>query len=41
MSMSRKGTPSDNAPMETFHGYLKHETFYLEPQLKNTNEIVS
>lgn len=28
-------------PMETFHGYLKHETIYLEPQLKSTNEIVS
>ncbi len=41
MSMSRPGKPSDNAPIETFHGYLKHETFYLEPQLKSSNEIVS
>lgn len=41
MSMSRPGKPSDNAPIETFHGYLKHETFYLEPHLKSSNEIVS
>lgn len=41
MSMSRKGVPSDNAPIECFHGYLKHETFHLEPQLKSSNEIVS
>lgn len=41
MSMSRPGKPSDNAPIETFHGYLKHETFHLEPQLKSSNEIVS
>jgi putative transposase len=33
-SMSRPGKPSDNAPIECFHGYLKHETFHLEPQLK-------
>ena len=41
MSMSRPGKPSDNAPIETFNGYLKHETFHLEPQLKSSNEIVS
>lgn len=41
MSMSRKGVPSDNAPIECFHGYLKHETFYLEPQLQSSNIIVS
>lgn len=41
MSMSRPGKPSDNAPIECFHGYLKHETFHLEPQLKSSNEIVS
>ena len=41
MSMSRRGKPSDNAPIETFHGYLKHETFHLEPQLKSSNEIVT
>ena len=34
MSMSRPGKPSDNVPIETFHAYLKHETFHLEPQLK-------
>lgn len=41
MSMSRPGKPSDNAPIECFHGYLKHETFHLEPQLKSSNEIVT
>ena len=30
MSMSRKGTPADNAIIETFHASLKCETFYLE-----------
>ncbi|SFS61509.1 Transposase InsO and inactivated derivatives [Paenibacillus sp. 453mf] len=30
MSMSRKGTPADNAPIESFHSTLKSETFYLE-----------
>lgn len=30
MSMSRKGTPADNAPMESFHSTLKSETIYLE-----------
>lgn len=30
MSMSRKGTPSDNACIESFHASLKSETFYLE-----------
>ncbi|MDE8039403.1 IS3 family transposase, partial [Erysipelothrix rhusiopathiae] len=27
MSMSRKGTPADNAPIESFHASLKCETF--------------
>ncbi len=27
-SMSRKGTPTDNAPIESFHSLLKSETFY-------------
>ena len=31
MSMSRKGTPSDNAPIEAFHFNLKSETFYRYP----------
>ncbi len=30
MSMSRKGTPADKAPIESFHSTLKSETFYLE-----------
>lgn len=40
MSMSRKGTPSDNAIIETFHASLKCETFYLEGDLKMTNHEV-
>ena len=40
MSMSRKGTPSDNAIIETFHASLKCETFYLEGLLRTTNEVV-
>lgn len=31
MSMSRKGTPADNAPIESFHSTLKSETFYRYP----------
>ncbi|MEK3824409.1 MULTISPECIES: DDE-type integrase/transposase/recombinase [Paenibacillus] len=31
ISTSRKGTPADNAPIESFHSTLKSETFYLEP----------
>ncbi|AXG39742.1 IS3 family transposase [Enterococcus gallinarum] len=38
MSMSRKGTPSDNACIESFHASLKSETFYLD---KLTNEPTS
>lgn len=30
MSMSRKGTPADNALIESFHLTLKSESFYLE-----------
>jgi transposase InsO family protein len=41
MSMSRKGTPADNAPIESFHSTLKSETFYLQPELLSSNEIVS
>ena len=41
MSMSRKGTPADNAPIESFHASLKCETFELQPELKSSNEIVS
>lgn len=28
ISMSRRGTPSDNAPIESFHSSLKRETLY-------------
>lgn len=40
-SMSRKGTPSDNAPIESFHASLKSETFYIskEPIGSNTRVI--
>ena len=41
MSMSRKGTPADNAPIESFHSSLKSETFELKPELKSSTEIVS
>lgn len=33
MSMSRKGTPADNASIESFHASLKSETFYLDRQI--------
>lgn len=41
MSMSRKGTPADNAPIESFHSILKTETFYRYPELKSSTEIIS
>jgi len=41
MSMSRKGTPADNAPIESFHASLKCETFEIQPELKSPTEIVS
>ncbi|VDG98059.1 Integrase core domain [Lysinibacillus sphaericus] len=37
MSMSRKGTPADNSPIETFHSSLKSETFYLDGIYRTTN----
>ncbi len=40
MSMSRKGTPADNAPIESFHSTLKSETFYLEGLTQTTTAIV-
>ncbi|WP_310551162.1 IS3 family transposase [Paenibacillus glufosinatiresistens] len=40
MSMSRKGTPADNAPIESFHSTLKSETFYLEDLICTTTAIV-
>lgn len=38
-SMFRKGTPADNAPIECFHSSLKSETFYLNKDLKSSNDI--
>ncbi|QPJ27543.1 IS3 family transposase [Listeria seeligeri] len=38
--MSRKGTPSDNAPIESFHSSLKSETFYLHKEPIGSNNIV-
>lgn len=40
ISMSRKGTPADNAPIESFHSTLKSETFYLEGLTSTTTAIV-
>lgn len=40
MSMSRKGMPVDNAPIESFHATLKSETFYLERLTRTTTAIV-
>ncbi len=40
MSMSRKGTPADNSPIETFHSSLKSETFYLDEIYRTTNACV-
>ncbi|MBD3504270.1 IS3 family transposase [Staphylococcus aureus] len=39
-SMSRKGTPADNAPIESFHSSLKSETFYINNELNHSNHIV-
>ncbi|UEX89072.1 IS3 family transposase [Staphylococcus ratti] len=39
-SMSRKGTPADNAPIESFHSSLKSETFYLNKKLNSSNHII-
>uniref|UniRef100_UPI00403FA517 IS3 family transposase n=1 Tax=Paenibacillus sp. KS-LC4 TaxID=2979727 RepID=UPI00403FA517 len=40
MSMSRKGTPADNACIESFHATLKCETFYLDRLTCTTTAIV-
>lgn len=37
ISMSRKGTPIDDSPMESFHGILKKETLY-NSDIKNIEE---
>ncbi|EUJ37329.1 putative transposase [Brochothrix campestris FSL F6-1037] len=39
-SMSRMGTPSDNAPIELFHSSLKSETFYINKEPIGSNNIV-
>lgn len=39
MSMSRKGTPADNASIESFHSSLKSETFYLNSIDRTTAAI--
>ena len=40
MSMSRKGTPADNARIESFHSSLKSETFYLDRLNNEPTSIV-
>jgi len=40
MSMSHKGTPADNSPIEAFHSTLKSETFYLDGIHSTTNACV-
>lgn len=40
MSMSRKGTPADNASIESFHSSLKSETFYLDELTYTTTTII-
>lgn len=40
MSMSCKGTPADNSPIEAFHSSLKSETFYLDGIHSTTNVCV-
>ncbi|MFC5188325.1 IS3 family transposase [Pediococcus cellicola] len=37
---SRKGTPADNAPVESFHSSLKSETFYHQIEPKGSRSIV-
>lgn len=39
-SMSRKGTPADNALIESFHSCLKVETFYNHKEPIGSNNIV-
>lgn len=39
-SMSHKGTPADNAPIESFHSCLKVETFYNHKEPIGSNNIV-
>lgn len=39
ISMSRKGTPIDDSPMESFHGILKKETLYNN-DITNLDEYI-
>ena len=39
-SMSRKGTPADNAPIESFHATLKTETFGIQKELGSSTSSV-
>ena len=38
--MSRKGTPADNAPIESFHSSLKCEAFYIKDEVITSSSIV-
>ena len=40
-SMSRKGTPADNACIEWFHSVLKSETFYLHKWKNLTKDSIT
>ena len=40
-SMSRKGTPADNACIEWFHSVLKSETFYLHKWRSLTKDSIT
>lgn len=40
ITMTRKGTPADNASIESFHFSLKSETFYLNSIDQTTTAIV-
>ena len=40
-SMSRKGTPADNACIEWFHSLLKSETFYLHKWRNLTKDSIT
>ena len=40
-SMSRKGTPADNACIEWFHSILKSETFYLHKWRNLTKDSIT
>ncbi|MBI6865756.1 transposase family protein [Lysinibacillus fusiformis] len=41
MSMSCKGTPADNPPIESFDATLKAETFYLDRLTRTTTHCSS